>query len=269
MPRCACAGEPVVNDREPRGHGPSNGRRLKKSALGELGARSARGVLPVAPAGIFHVQKPASGDLGSSDGWPQPNGSADDVKGRQRASCLEAALFGEHGYRSGAGRPRAGDLGAVRVARPGRGQDAQDHPVEPLRSRIRHLARRLRQGLGREERRRRHRRSHPPSGAAGARGGGGRGPGRPRSVRLQRLRRAAPVQQERDRSQPAGRRDGEEIRQGRADRAADRLRHRDRQLARLSRLLHPLPGALPQGSVGRDRHDSRTPGRTSARAAPS
>ena len=113
------------------------------------------------------------------------------------------------------------------VSRARRHQDAENPPMEPLRSRVRHLDRRLRQGLGQEERHRRDRRSYPPSRDCR------RGP--PRKSRPRRATICSASTAPADphlyikhtaRSQPARRRDGEEVRQGRADRATDRLRPR-------------------------------------------
>ena len=82
------------------------------------------------------------------------------------------------------------------VARPGRHQDAKDHPVEPFRPGLRQMVRWLRQGLGR-------RRTASPSPSITSRicelparaAAEVSARSRPRSVRLQRLGRPASLPQ--------------------------------------------------------------------------
>ena len=82
------------------------------------------------------------------------------------------------------------DLRALRVAGTGRHQDTENHPMEPLRSRVRQVDRHLRARLGNEERDRRDGRPHPAS-RVPARAAAEVSAGRATTFRLQRLRRTA------------------------------------------------------------------------------
>ena len=79
----------------------------------------------------------------------------------------------------------------------------------------------------------------------------------PRSVRMERLRRRASLPQIPCRCDEPRRGHREEIRQGQHDRPADRLQPGRQDLVGLSRLLHQLPGHVPQEHVGRDRDEAR------------
>src|SRR6516164_2156471 len=103
----------------------------------------------------------------------------DGIRRKQTKSFRHATRFPQDiGRRRRGCGPRPCALGAVRVERLGPDQDFESAAVESLRSPVRYLVRRLREGLGKTERHHRHCRSHSAPRGTGTRRGGGCGRGR-------------------------------------------------------------------------------------------
>ena len=102
-----------------------------------------------------------------------------------------------------------------------------------------------------------HRRPHPGRQRRRARGRRSVGAIGARPVRLERLRRRAPLPEIPRRRDEPRRGDREEVRQGQHDRPADRLQPGRQDLVGVPRFLHQLPDDVPQEHVGRDRDEAR------------
>ena len=183
----------------------------------------------------------------------------------QTSARHEASVPEGHGPYACCRRYRADAVRAVLVEGARRRQVTVDRAMGPLRARIRHVVRQIRQGLGREEQGCGH--GRPYSGAERSRTRGRRSVSRigTRSFRLQRLRRSASLPQifyRRCRSREGNR---EKVRQGHHHRHAARLQRGRRHLVCLPRFLHQLPGHVSEEPVGRDRDEARYMGQPAHR----